>query len=625
MGLSVFAFAENMDEIVVFEQSEAFSAKELPANIQVIDQEKIKALAPLTTVELLEAVQGVSVKSFDAKHMSVDMGGYGADKGGLNNVIMINGRRITSPDMSGIDWSFIPVDSIERIEVYQGGNSVAFGDRATGGVINIVTKKPVKSGFSVKVEGGSYGTDHGHFAGQYASDRLALIINADKYDTAGYRDNSELRTNSADGDLTYYFDKGEFNIHGSTSSSKYGLPGSLTYDEMSYYGRQYSKTPDDGGEDYEYMYGAGGKLILPVGELHVTADLRKRHRDYTYNYLFGSSNTVDNLKSKAFNHYYTVKTESGSVKNTLTAGIDYIKYDVDAATDFAGALSGFDMERKMTGYYAFDKLKLGRAFFEAGYRDQRLKDDFKSENRDKDESESAYNASAGYDMKSAGKIYVKFDRSFRFPTTDELREYTGALNPELKTQTADEISVGWSFKRNVFYASARAYAQDTDNEIFTNPSYFPYSNYNLDTKRKGADVTAGISRKGLTAELTYSYVDADIDEGDYEGKEVPLLSKDKVKALVAYKAVCGFGVSYAAKYYSSTYAGNDVDNTQEKLDSYWIHDVKLSYAIKNFDIYFKVNNLFNEKYYDYAFRTAYSESYYPAPDRNYTAGVSYKF
>jgi len=596
----------------------------MPANIEVIDSKKIEAIAPLTTVDLLGSIRGVSIKSYDAKHTSVDMGGYGAEKGGLNNVILLNGRRISNPDMSGVDWSFIPVDNIERIEVYHGGNSVAFGDRAVGGAINIVTKKPVKTGFSVTAEAGSYDMYHGNFAGQYASDKIALLFSFDRFDTDGYRDNSELRTNTANGDFTYYFDKGELNLYGMHSSSKYGLPGGLTRAQISQYGREHSGTTEDGGKDYEYMYGAGGKIILPLGELSLKADFRKIHRNYEYN-SFGAYEYTDEIESKSINPFYTIKSESGDISNSLTVGVDLIRYDVDMKTESPFGDSGFDLERTMTGYYVFDRVGYKKAHLEAGYRLQKLDDDFKSDNEDNDESENAYNILAGYDFDKAGKVFIKYDRSFRFATTDEMREYTGDLNTDIETQISKQVTIGYSFEKDIFYLNTDVYAQNSDNEIFTNPTYFPYSNYNLDTKRKGFNLTAGVSTKSILSELSYGYVDAEIDEGDYDGKEIPLLSKHKVKAVIAYKAPCGVFVSYTGKYFSSSYAGNDVNNDKSKIDAYAVSDIKIGYEIKSFDIYFKVNNVFNEQYYDYVFKSDFSESYYPSAERNFVAGVSYKF
>ena len=39
----------------------------------------------------------------------------------------------------------IPSDAIERIEVVKGGGSVLYGSEATGGVINIITKKQLRN------------------------------------------------------------------------------------------------------------------------------------------------------------------------------------------------------------------------------------------------------------------------------------------------------------------------------------------------------------------------------------------------------------------------------------------------------------------------------------------------
>ena len=51
----------------------------------------------------------------------------------------------------------IPSDAIERIEVVKGGGSVLYGSEATGGVINIITKKQLRN--KIKVATGNYGKE----------------------------------------------------------------------------------------------------------------------------------------------------------------------------------------------------------------------------------------------------------------------------------------------------------------------------------------------------------------------------------------------------------------------------------------------------------------------------------
>ncbi|PLX71708.1 MAG: TonB-dependent receptor [Denitrovibrio sp.] len=622
MFLCNIAFAENLEEIVIFEDSLALKESKTTANVEVITSEKIENIDPATTADLLKTILGVSVKSYDAKHVSIDMGGYGAEKGSLNSVIMLNGRRINSPDMSSIDWNFIPVENIDRVEAYHGGNSVLFGDRATGGAINIVTKKPIKSGFAVKAEGGSYGTYHGNLAGQYASEKFAFLLNLDKYSTDGYRDNSELETKSLSADATYYHDYFEINLFGNYTDSEYGLPGSVTKAEIAQHGSKYSSRSDDGGDDSEYIFGLGAKVFLPVGELNIKTDFHNRDRDYK---LYGSSNT-DKLSSKAVNPFYVYKIEHNDYSNRLIVGGEYISYTIDGESDF----DSFDIDRTMTAFYMSDNIKLKGFLLEAGYRVQKLSDDYKFEDKSKDDTENAYNILAGYDFGSLGSFFVKYDRSFRFPTTDELREYdfftgAGKLNTDIETQKANTYSLGYSYSRDAHFLDVSVYKQDTDNEIFTNPTYTPFANENIDTKRKGADIRVGYDSDTLLMELAYSYVDADIDEGVSKGNDIPLLSKNKVKATFGYRCSAGVGVYYFANYYSSSYQGSDYGNTQDKLDAYWVSDMKIDYKYDRFSIFFKVNNMFNEKYYDYAFKTAFYEAYYPAAERNFAAGLTFRY
>jgi outer membrane receptor protein involved in Fe transport len=43
-----------------------------------------------------------------------------------------------------IDWSTIPLDNIEKIQLIRGGSSVRYGNNVLGGVVNVITKKPTE-------------------------------------------------------------------------------------------------------------------------------------------------------------------------------------------------------------------------------------------------------------------------------------------------------------------------------------------------------------------------------------------------------------------------------------------------------------------------------------------------
>jgi len=72
---------------------------------------------------------------------SLDLRGFGSNSS-QNMVIVLDGVRLSENELSNAILSTIPVDSVERIEITRGGASVLYGAGATGGVINIVTRRP---------------------------------------------------------------------------------------------------------------------------------------------------------------------------------------------------------------------------------------------------------------------------------------------------------------------------------------------------------------------------------------------------------------------------------------------------------------------------------------------------
>ena len=63
------------------------------------------------------------------KSASVDIRGFG-ETAPLNTLVLVDGRRVNEIDLSGVDWTQIPLDQIERIEIVRGAGSVLYGDNA---------------------------------------------------------------------------------------------------------------------------------------------------------------------------------------------------------------------------------------------------------------------------------------------------------------------------------------------------------------------------------------------------------------------------------------------------------------------------------------------------------------
>ena len=105
----------------------------------------------------------------------------------INTLLLVDGVPANDPYFRTVDWSQVPKDSVNSIEVIRGGGaSSAWGNLAMGGLVNVVTRQ-AQPGYIIDVSGGSFNTIDGFaLAGFAVADGLNVSVSADAGRTDGY-------------------------------------------------------------------------------------------------------------------------------------------------------------------------------------------------------------------------------------------------------------------------------------------------------------------------------------------------------------------------------------------------------------------------------------------------------
>lgn len=147
----------DLDQIVVTATRTEKRDLDVPAMVEVFDEEKISKSAASNAYDVLQNTLGVNTQSqgFNGTGMATMTSKVmirAVEKGTL---VLVNGVPMNMDGKYNLED--IPTESIEKIEVVKGGGSVLYGSEATGGVINIITKKTMAN--RIKVEAGNFGKE----------------------------------------------------------------------------------------------------------------------------------------------------------------------------------------------------------------------------------------------------------------------------------------------------------------------------------------------------------------------------------------------------------------------------------------------------------------------------------
>jgi len=632
-GVTAQAQAEDLGTIEVtsgrYESSSDTSSKP----VTIIDRKTIEASHVENVVDLLRGEVNIVVRDSTGTgaKSQVDLGGFG-ESSSANLVVLIDGRRVNSPDLSGVDWTQVPVDQIERIEIVHGGSSVLYGDGAVGGVINIITRIP-ETGGKISLNGGSFGTFSGLGRIGADADRMRVETNISGISTNGYRDNNVFERFDGGGraEVDLPLNLG-LRLSGNYHRDRVGLPGSLTADQMIANRKQasnpadFSRTTDsfiDGGLNWASNFGL---------ELDVAGGVRRRdvHSEFPgFNSISDFVNRTRSIRPKIN------LVLGGNYPVHIIAGADIDRGD--GSFNFGGAVATTGFNRNRDGYYGRIEVRPseGRLTVSGGMRSERVQDAF-SQTVLKSVSNrlTAWEAGASLGLTDHLRLRLNTSRSIRFPLLDErFNFFTGAVNTTLLPQTGQHYSGALHYGDRSVWAEVAISRASLDNEIFFNPVTFSNENYR-NTTRHDLLTLSGYwwLHDWLQLSGNYTYSRAEFRGGLFDGKKIPAVPNSRFGLNWRADWSRGFNTVVRLSYVGNSFLISDQANARTPLHSYVVLDAIASYHWRDFEMFARMDNLTNRKYSSYGVFspgfppfTPPSDNFFPSPEISVRAGVSYAF
>ncbi|MFC1843591.1 TonB-dependent receptor [Thermodesulfobacteriota bacterium] len=646
---------KTLDEVVVTATRASKDIKRIPANVTVISAEEIADSSASNIIEILESQANIHIRTFSGNpsQAQIDLRGFG-ENGFGRTLILLDGRKLNRPDMSSINWTQLPLEQIERIEVVRGSGSVLYGDAAVAGVIHIITKKgalePILTG-SIQIGEDGFHDERLGIIG--SSDKLSYSVNASNQNTDGWRDRTAFKSYGGGFQLGYDIsDRVSVSGGASYNQTNSEMPNSLTKDELAQ-DRTQSGYPDHEAENefqnvnflVEGSFGNVGdfEINLVHGISELIAD-----RPTVWN-----SFDTKEQKSVGVQPKYILSFSLGSFMNELVTGFDIYRetLNIDSYTDITRTNKKIkaNFEKNTLGWYIRDEISIGESLIlSGGGRIERS--EIKGElidfvnptynyDDEKEHDGEVFELSTTWSPNNNTKVYARFSTVYRYPFIDEHASYFGAtpwgtgdyFNPDLEAEEGKSFEAGFAITPlQDISIGVTLFQIDMEDEISWNGAF----NENLDdTRHRGIETLLDYNLKGvLDLQLNYTYQETTFEAGLNKGNDIPLVPNHLLNATLDLTLPHDIHLIPSLKYVDESYLSGDNDNNAEKLNNYTVVDLLLRHKKEigniKFTVFLGVNNIFDEEFSTFGIdyeKWFMDNIFYPSPGRKFYGGISGTF
>ncbi len=427
MGSGIFSCAEAAEELTDYDLGETvvtatktkLSEKKVPMSTTVITAEEMKQKGAYNVRDAIK-----NAVSIDVSRNGTSMVGNNVSIRGMGTtetLILVDGRRIAGEDsastMNAYELDRLNVNNIERVEILRGSGSAIWGSDATGGVINIITKKDQPAGGYAGVRTGSL--ESSVYGGFSTGNVGKLNLDVDFNLTKVRRETNEGSTNQYGPrrNISFHGDY-KFNDHSGLDFGASFMKEQLTSLAASTTAGSTTSYYDNNRSDYHLKYyGFDNKNDWEVQSYYSRLGKVGRTRSETSWTDFNHAR-YSTWVNEARNTYRMDK------HNTLTYGMEF-KNQKAGGTRFANAGGGTRVEEYLGmespygsasqnsySFYLQDEIELGdRLFFVPSVR---------FDHHGSFGSEWSPRVGMTYNLSKASRIKVNYGKAFRAPTIFEL-------------------------------------------------------------------------------------------------------------------------------------------------------------------------------------------------------------
>ena len=632
-----------MDETVVTATRTETPVRELGVSTTVITREEIEERQAVDAQDVLRTVPGFNISRTGGRGGTTSL----FPRGGENNFtkVLIDG---VSVNLGGGDFNFgaLQTANFERVEIVRGPQSALYGSDAIGGVINFITKPGEgKPSVQASTANGTYLKGDKNYIGEHSvsftggNEWIGASLGYARIDDNGFLDvNHEYWNNTYSGRVDTFPAKDlSFTFTGRYEDSKFKFPTGDAGDKFS---------PLDPNQDIErddWVGGINGQYqMLSWLEHNVLLGYHYNEEDFNDPEdaeadPFGAFFSETEETRWSIDYHFNIRyPETETVHSIFTAGFEYFDEDYDQKTRsiFLGFESEGDLDedRDNWGYYAQEQLSLfNRLHLTAGAR---------YEDNSEFGNEFVPRGSVAYEILETGTVLRgAAGKGFKTPTfTEQFAQGFATGNPDLDPEKSYSWEVGVDqvlFDNKLVFGATYFYQKFDDLITFiNNPDPEPDFENIQEAESQGIELmllcTPGY---GFTVGGNYTYLDTEVnDDGGAggasspfeEGKDLLRRPNHTASGYINW-AWQGFQIRLDGLYVGErddldfrTFPANRVT-----LDDYFLVDLATSYTfdldneyIKDFKIFGKVQNLFDE-HYEEVFG-------FSPPDPSFRVGLAFK-